>query len=301
MCRYLLKKEGLFLGGSAGLNVAAAYLLAKKLGPGHTIVTILCGPYTSKISPSPDRSSSNLRFLQSQIREIDIWRKSSISNSWMRRSLLLDLAMIYHLWRWNWRETESAAEILCASRKFFHSDLPNLSECYSEDTGGVFTFCYLDFSSTGTFRKAQWGSSLSRAQFRVKYDSNFTTRFASLFVQKVLSPQVEVLGFDRPLLMGHIHDGIDPSNPFISPVRFSDQSRSLSGKSKEHHCSQRVFRPVNQRGVFSWSLLNMKAFKRRTRNRLQRLPRITLPSLEASAVPMALVLASRITFEFIKL
>eukprot|EP01122_Echinamoeba_exundans_P013638 TRINITY_DN5991_c0_g1_i1.p1 TRINITY_DN5991_c0_g1~~TRINITY_DN5991_c0_g1_i1.p1 ORF type:complete len:369 (+),score=55.43 TRINITY_DN5991_c0_g1_i1:15-1121(+) len=42
MCRFLLKKEGLFVGGSAGLNAAAAYLLAKRLGPGHTIVTILC-------------------------------------------------------------------------------------------------------------------------------------------------------------------------------------------------------------------------------------------------------------------
>jgi hypothetical protein len=45
MCRFLLKSEGLFVGGSAGLNAAAAYLLAKKLGPGHTIVTILCGPF----------------------------------------------------------------------------------------------------------------------------------------------------------------------------------------------------------------------------------------------------------------
>ena len=38
----LLHKEGLFLGGSSGINVAAAVALAKELGPGHTIVTVLC-------------------------------------------------------------------------------------------------------------------------------------------------------------------------------------------------------------------------------------------------------------------
>jgi cysteine synthase A len=38
----LLRKDGLFLGGSSGINVGAAVALAKKMGPGHTIVTILC-------------------------------------------------------------------------------------------------------------------------------------------------------------------------------------------------------------------------------------------------------------------
>ncbi|MFB2917710.1 MULTISPECIES: cysteine synthase A [Aerosakkonema] len=38
----LLKKDGLFLGGSSGINVGAAVALAKQMGPGHTIVTILC-------------------------------------------------------------------------------------------------------------------------------------------------------------------------------------------------------------------------------------------------------------------
>jgi len=38
----LLYKEGLFMGGSTGINVAAAVRLAKQMGPGHTIVTILC-------------------------------------------------------------------------------------------------------------------------------------------------------------------------------------------------------------------------------------------------------------------
>ena len=38
----LLQEEGLLLGGSSGVNVAGAIRLARKLGPGHTIVTILC-------------------------------------------------------------------------------------------------------------------------------------------------------------------------------------------------------------------------------------------------------------------
>ncbi len=38
----LLKNEGLCLGGSSGVNVAGAIKLAERLGPGHTIVTILC-------------------------------------------------------------------------------------------------------------------------------------------------------------------------------------------------------------------------------------------------------------------
>lgn len=37
----LLKKEGLCLGGSSGINVAGAIRLAEKMGPGHTIVTVL--------------------------------------------------------------------------------------------------------------------------------------------------------------------------------------------------------------------------------------------------------------------
>lgn len=48
----LLQFEGLCLGGSSGINIAGAVNLAKKLGPGHTIVTILCDygtRYQSKI------------------------------------------------------------------------------------------------------------------------------------------------------------------------------------------------------------------------------------------------------------
>jgi cysteine synthase len=38
----LLKHEGLVVGGSTGINVVGAVKLAKQMGPGHTIVTILC-------------------------------------------------------------------------------------------------------------------------------------------------------------------------------------------------------------------------------------------------------------------
>lgn len=38
----LLQNEGLCLGGSSGINVAGAMKMAKEMGPGHTIVTVLC-------------------------------------------------------------------------------------------------------------------------------------------------------------------------------------------------------------------------------------------------------------------
>lgn len=38
----LLREEGLFLGSTSGINVAAAIRVARELGPGHTIVTVLC-------------------------------------------------------------------------------------------------------------------------------------------------------------------------------------------------------------------------------------------------------------------
>jgi cysteine synthase len=38
----LLREEGLFLGSTSGVNVAAAVQVARRLGPGHTIVTMLC-------------------------------------------------------------------------------------------------------------------------------------------------------------------------------------------------------------------------------------------------------------------
>lgn len=48
----LMIHEGLSIGGSAGINVAAAIRVAKAMGPGHTIVTVLCdggARYQSKL------------------------------------------------------------------------------------------------------------------------------------------------------------------------------------------------------------------------------------------------------------
>jgi cysteine synthase A len=48
----LVQHEGLVLGGSTGINVAAAIRVARELGPGHCIVTILCdggSRYQSKL------------------------------------------------------------------------------------------------------------------------------------------------------------------------------------------------------------------------------------------------------------
>jgi len=48
----LVQHEGLALGGSSGINVAAAIRIAREMGPGHTIVTILCdgaARYQSKL------------------------------------------------------------------------------------------------------------------------------------------------------------------------------------------------------------------------------------------------------------
>jgi len=48
----LLQHEGLCMGGSTGVNVAGAIRMARQMGPGHTIVTILCDygtRYASKL------------------------------------------------------------------------------------------------------------------------------------------------------------------------------------------------------------------------------------------------------------
>jgi cysteine synthase A len=42
MARYLVAQEGLFLGSSAAMNCVGAVKVARALGPGHTVVTVLC-------------------------------------------------------------------------------------------------------------------------------------------------------------------------------------------------------------------------------------------------------------------
>src|SRR5882757_6332289 len=59
----LLEHEGLCLGGSSGINVAGAIRLAKDLGPGKTIVTVLCDSgnrYQSKLFNPDFMRSKNL-------------------------------------------------------------------------------------------------------------------------------------------------------------------------------------------------------------------------------------------------
>jgi cysteine synthase A len=59
----MVEHEGLVLGGSSGVNVAGAIRLARELGPGHTIVTVLCdygNRYASKLFNPEFLRSKNL-------------------------------------------------------------------------------------------------------------------------------------------------------------------------------------------------------------------------------------------------
>ena len=59
----LMSQEGLYLGGSSAINVAGAIELARKLGKGHTIITILCDlgqRYQSKVWNPEFLKSKNL-------------------------------------------------------------------------------------------------------------------------------------------------------------------------------------------------------------------------------------------------
>jgi cysteine synthase len=72
----LVEHEGLCLGGSSGINVAGAIRLARELGPGHTIVTILCdhgARYQSKLF--------NPEFLRSKKLPVPAWleRRSNVT------------------------------------------------------------------------------------------------------------------------------------------------------------------------------------------------------------------------------
>ena len=66
--RKLVEEEGMCLGGSAGVNIVGATKLARELGPGHTIVTILCdygNRYASKLF--------NREFLKSKDLPVPDW------------------------------------------------------------------------------------------------------------------------------------------------------------------------------------------------------------------------------------
>lgn len=64
----LIRDEGLVLGGSSGINVGGALRLTKELGPGHTIVTILCDSATRYME-----RLFNAEFLQSKGLELPSW------------------------------------------------------------------------------------------------------------------------------------------------------------------------------------------------------------------------------------
>ena len=70
----LLENEGLCLGGSSGINVAGAIKMAKELGPGHKIVTILCDPgarYQSKLY--------NIEFLREKSLPVPGWLMQDVA------------------------------------------------------------------------------------------------------------------------------------------------------------------------------------------------------------------------------
>jgi cysteine synthase A len=78
----LLEHEGLCLGGSSGINVAGAIRLARQLGPGHTIVTVLCDSgtrYQSKLF--------NPAFLRS---------KNLPVPAWLERTSAIDPGLVPH-------------------------------------------------------------------------------------------------------------------------------------------------------------------------------------------------------------
>ncbi len=72
VCFDLLEHEGLCLGGSSGVNVAGAVRLAKDLGPGKTIVTILCDSGTRYLS-----KLFNPQFLKEKNLPIPHWLNSN--------------------------------------------------------------------------------------------------------------------------------------------------------------------------------------------------------------------------------
>ena len=67
----LLREEGLFLGSTSGVNVAAAVQVARRLGPGHTIVTILCDTGAKYQSRLFDRKWLAEKGLTESIQSVD--------------------------------------------------------------------------------------------------------------------------------------------------------------------------------------------------------------------------------------
>ena len=76
----LAEHEGLLLGGSSGINVAGAIRLAKELGPGHTIVTILC--------------DSGVRYASKLFNPAFLREKNLPVPAWMEKRVTIDAGLV---------------------------------------------------------------------------------------------------------------------------------------------------------------------------------------------------------------
>jgi cysteine synthase A len=76
----LAENEGLLLGGSSGVNVAGAMRLAKELGPGHTIATILC--------------DSGVRYASKLFNPAFLREKNLPVPAWMERKVTIDAGLV---------------------------------------------------------------------------------------------------------------------------------------------------------------------------------------------------------------
>ena len=109
VCFQLLQEEGLCMGGSTGVNVAGAIRLAKEMGPGHTIVTLLCDygtRYQSKLF--------NPAFLRSKNLPVPEWLdkpRAELPKMFVDPRARLDPAMTEQLYR-----TPTAYQRDCSAR-----------------------------------------------------------------------------------------------------------------------------------------------------------------------------------------
>ena len=76
----IAEHEGLLLGGSSGINIAGAIRLAKEMGPGHTIVTLLC--------------DSGVRYASKLFNPTFLREKNLPVPGWMEREVTVDKCLV---------------------------------------------------------------------------------------------------------------------------------------------------------------------------------------------------------------
>ena len=76
----MVEEEGICLGGSSGVNIAGAMRLAKELGPGHTIATILC--------------DSGVRYASKLFNPAFLREKNLPVPDWMERKVTIDAGLV---------------------------------------------------------------------------------------------------------------------------------------------------------------------------------------------------------------